>query len=80
MVDEEGAAADEGIARADHRQGSLGLLGTMVDGGEKFGVNAPEAGKGDGIDAVGLLGVGRDELDLAWVGDDDLVAKRGKEA
>jgi hypothetical protein len=78
VVDQEGPAPHQGVAGTDDRECSLRLLGPMADGREELRVDPPKTGKGDGINPVGLLCIGGDQLDLAGVGHDHLVAKGGE--
>jgi len=47
--------------------------GPRVSGGEVFGIEPSDTGKGLGVDLVALGVVGLDEADFAGVGDQDLV-------
>jgi hypothetical protein len=52
MVDEHGACSNQDISRTEHSKMCLSFLTSMKDRGEKFGVEAGQAGEIFGVDSV----------------------------
>jgi hypothetical protein len=57
MVDEYGAATDDGITYSQYSQVSLSLGRPMVDWGEQLRIEASQASEDLGIGAISLAGI-----------------------
>lgn len=74
VVDEQGAGADDGVARSHHGQVYLSLGGSMVDGREQFGIQACQTCEGLRVSSITLARIVVDGPELTRIGDQDIVS------